>query len=248
MKKRVIALLVVMVCLLSMPVKVLAYNEEVKITKVEAAASKVTVEGTTDALAVMVQVRDKDGNILIMESTGTVDGKYAISLEQNLSLECEEEYTIYVADYEGGAWATESVTIEHAYGAYSYNNDATCEKDGTKTATCSVCNKKDTVADASHKATGHKDANNDGKCDVCGKKLFDPTTEEPTTAEPTTAEPTTAEPTTEAKPMEVVPGTTETQKEAPKTGDYTPIVLLATLMMLSGAGIVISKLENKEQK
>lgn len=34
----------------------------------------------------------------------------------------------------------------HRFGAYVYNNDATEEKDGTKTRTCSVCNYKETVA------------------------------------------------------------------------------------------------------
>lgn len=32
----------------------------------------------------------------------------------------------------------------HSYGKYTYNNDATYEKDGTETATCSTCGKKNT--------------------------------------------------------------------------------------------------------
>ncbi len=36
-------------------------------------------------------------------------------------------------------------TITHAFDDYVYNNDATTEKDGTKTKTCSVCGHKETV-------------------------------------------------------------------------------------------------------
>ena len=36
---------------------------------------------------------------------------------------------------------------EHTFGEYVSNNDATTEKDGTKTRTCSVCGKKETVTE-----------------------------------------------------------------------------------------------------
>ena len=35
--------------------------------------------------------------------------------------------------------------VTHSYGQYVYNNDATTQKDGTKTRTCSVCGEKQTV-------------------------------------------------------------------------------------------------------
>ena len=45
-----------------------------------------------------------------------------------------------------GSSYTESVpVIAHSFGDYIYNDDATTEKDGTRTATCSVCGKTDTV-------------------------------------------------------------------------------------------------------
>ena len=45
-----------------------------------------------------------------------------------------------------GSSYTEAVpVIAHSFGEYVYNDDATTEKDGTKTATCSVCGKTDTV-------------------------------------------------------------------------------------------------------
>ena len=47
-------------------------------------------------------------------------------------------------------------TITHKYGKYISNKDATCCKDGTKSAICSVCNEKDTVVDKGS-ALGHGD-------------------------------------------------------------------------------------------
>lgn len=45
-----------------------------------------------------------------------------------------------------GSSYTEAVpVIAHSFGEYVYNDDATTEKDGTKTATCSVCGVTDTV-------------------------------------------------------------------------------------------------------
>lgn len=45
-----------------------------------------------------------------------------------------------------GSSYTEAVpVIAHSFGEYVYNNDATTEKDGTKTATCFVCGTTDTV-------------------------------------------------------------------------------------------------------
>ncbi len=45
-----------------------------------------------------------------------------------------------------GSSYTEAVpVIAHSFGDYIYNDDATTEKDGTKTATCSVCGATDTV-------------------------------------------------------------------------------------------------------
>ena len=45
-----------------------------------------------------------------------------------------------------GSSYTEAVpVIAHSFGEYVYNDDATTEKDGTKTATCSVCGATDTI-------------------------------------------------------------------------------------------------------
>ena len=41
--------------------------------------------------------------------------------------------------------------LSHSYGDYVYNNDATTQKDGTETATCSACGKKNTRTKAGTK-------------------------------------------------------------------------------------------------
>lgn len=53
-----------------------------------------------------------------------------------------------------GSSYTEPISvIAHSFGDYIYNDDATTEKDGTKTATCSVCGKTDTITAEGTKKT-----------------------------------------------------------------------------------------------
>lgn len=57
--------------------------------------------------------------------------------------------------------------LGHSFTKYVSNNDATCEKDGTKTAKCDRCEEKNTVVDeGSKKQHNYKD----GECTYCGKK------------------------------------------------------------------------------
>lgn len=56
---------------------------------------------------------------------------------------------------------------DHTYIEYISNNDATCQKDGTKTATCIYgCGTTDTVTDKGTKKE-HNDSNGNGECDYC---------------------------------------------------------------------------------
>lgn len=77
-----------------------------------------------------------------------------------------------------GSSYTESVpTLSHSYGEYTYNNDATTENDGTKTATCAVCGATDTITAEGTKITEHThqyDSYSEGNygratCTICGK-------------------------------------------------------------------------------
>lgn len=64
----------------------------------------------------------------------------------------EEGVTTYTCSC--GSSYTEAVpVIAHSFGDYIYNDDATTEKDGTRTATCSVCGKTDTVTAEGTKKT-----------------------------------------------------------------------------------------------
>ena len=53
----------------------------------------------------------------------------------------------------GSSYTEPIPVIAHSFGDYVYNEDATTEKDGTKTATCSVCGKTDTVTAEGTKKT-----------------------------------------------------------------------------------------------
>ena len=49
---------------------------------------------------------------------------------------------------------------------YTYNNDASCQKAGTKTGTCADCGEEITIADEEHPQIDHN--YEDGKCTMCG--------------------------------------------------------------------------------
>ena len=70
--------------------------------------------------------------------------------------------------------------IAHSYGEYTYNNDATTENDGTKTATCALCGATDTITAEGTKITEHTHQYNSysegtygrATCTVCGKTAW----------------------------------------------------------------------------
>ena len=53
--------------------------------------------------------------------------------------------------WNGSSWDLLTQHANHTFGEYVSNNDATTEKDGTKTRECSVCGHKDTVTDEGSK-------------------------------------------------------------------------------------------------
>ncbi len=59
---------------------------------------------------------------------------------------------------------------DHSLGEYASDNNATCEADGTKTASCVYgCGLTDTVADEGTRQS-HTDADNDRHCDYCNRE------------------------------------------------------------------------------
>lgn len=103
-----------MVCLLMVAVPVYAKDKAVTISSASGTTTSVTVSGTTEALAVVVQVRDTENNIVLIHSMGTVDGKFTGTIDEDVALAASKEYTVYVADYEGSDWATTKITIPAA--------------------------------------------------------------------------------------------------------------------------------------
>ncbi len=108
--KNKLSLMLILICILAFSLTAYAKNEAVTINGAEATTSSVTVSGSTKALAVMVQVRDAEDNIIKMESFGTLDGSFSGTIDE-LTLKEDTEYTIYVADYEGGDWTTQTVKV-----------------------------------------------------------------------------------------------------------------------------------------
>ena len=95
--------------------------------------------------------------------TGSADDRKSIAVEvYNEPLvdaswhynTCSTESHTYLSAHdttcENCEWVRKTTT-DHTFGKYIYNNDATASKDGTKTRTCSLCGKKETIT-----ATGTK--------------------------------------------------------------------------------------------
>lgn len=101
-----------------------AAGETVTITSVSGTTTTVTVAGETQAAAVMVQIRDASDAIVAMQSFGTLDDNFSGSIT-GLSLTAGATYTVYVADYEGGPWATQTVTpVQAAPGGESGSSES----------------------------------------------------------------------------------------------------------------------------
>ncbi len=73
-----------------------------------------------------------------------------------------------------GCSVTDSTPHTHSWGEYIYNNDASCVKDGTMTASCLNCSERNTINDPKHPKTEHMWGeyiyNNDATCVNYGTK------------------------------------------------------------------------------
>ena len=111
-KKIISSLCLLVLCVLLLPVTVMAYNKSVTISSASGTNTSFNVKGETQALAVVVQLRDTDGNILAMQSFGTVSGVFDATINEGISLADATKYYAYVADYEGGDWAIAEFTVK----------------------------------------------------------------------------------------------------------------------------------------
>jgi LysM repeat protein len=105
-----LALLVLLGMLLFHPIHAHAANEDVTIASTSASTSSVSVSGETDALAVMCQVRDSNNQIVAMTSMPVNNGSFSGSVATP-ALTAGGTYKIYVADYEGGNFASEDLDV-----------------------------------------------------------------------------------------------------------------------------------------
>ena len=103
----------VIIGILIKPKTVSALNEDVAITSSSATGSSMTVSGTTNAKAVAVQIRNSAGTICGMGTLGVKDGAFSGTIS-NLRLP-NGDYKIYVADYQGGTWAIDEVTVTGSF-------------------------------------------------------------------------------------------------------------------------------------
>jgi LysM repeat protein len=88
-------------CALFLVLHVQAANKTVTVNSSSATTSAVSVTGTTEASAVIVQVRNANEEILGMESFAVIGGSFTGEVT-DLTLTDGTTYKIYVADYEGG--------------------------------------------------------------------------------------------------------------------------------------------------
>lgn len=112
--KKIISAITMIILLTCTSMPVMAANKSVVVSSGEATTGQVKVKGSTEALAVTIQLRSLDGNsIIAMTTVGTQDGKYSATME-GLALEAGEKYMLYVSDYEGGDWTVKEVTVPKA--------------------------------------------------------------------------------------------------------------------------------------
>lgn len=109
--RKCVVFMISMVCLLFIASPVYAKDKTVKISAASGTTSSMQISGETEALAVVVQIRNANNDILAIRSIGTVDGKFNETIEENITLEEGQTYTVYVADYEGSDWSTMKMTI-----------------------------------------------------------------------------------------------------------------------------------------
>lgn len=79
----------------------------------EGTKTSVEIEGTVDTdniYAVVIQIRDKSGEIIVMKSAGVTEKSFEAAFT-GLNLTAGSTYDIYAANYVGGAWTKAEVTI-----------------------------------------------------------------------------------------------------------------------------------------
>ncbi len=118
MKKKLIVLMLI-ICLTFQPViHTEATEPVVTITSASMTTNSASVSGTTSALAVMVRITDESGTIVVMQSFAVSESGTYSAVIRGVSF-ATGTYTVAVADYAGGEWATAEATVSApAYDPY----------------------------------------------------------------------------------------------------------------------------------
>lgn len=131
---------------------------------------------------VKIKQTDNKVNLVLTKVQGDVDFDFSIH-EHTFAKEWSMDKTHH------WKWSTCGHDVvgekaEHAMGEYVSNNDATSEKDGTKTKKCTVCNYAETVIDEGTKEHSHtfednwtNDATHHWKKSTCGHDVVNENTE-----------------------------------------------------------------------
>ena len=119
------------------------------------------------------------GILVSKEATTTTEAPHSHSYTSTVTKAstCTEDGIMTFICSCGDTYTEAIGKIAHSYGEYTYNNDATTENDGTKTATCALCGATDTITAEGTKITEHThqyDSYSEGNygratCTVCGK-------------------------------------------------------------------------------
>ncbi len=123
MRKRLIITIAMALMIIGIPMVSEAKDKDVTLSEATVTTTGASVRGTTEAPAVMVQIRDADDTIVAMESFAVVDSVFEGSIDQRLT--AGATYKIFVADYEGGEFTIESVTVAQQSQEASSGDDET---------------------------------------------------------------------------------------------------------------------------
>ena len=130
MKKTILAVLLTIVLSLFLPTAIMAgaKDNEITISSCTLTTSSIDITGTTGAKAVMVRVKDESNNIIILQSFAVQneddkeEGTFTVSIKETFA---EGTYNVSVADYEGGPWKTQSVTVNSSTSGESTSGEST---------------------------------------------------------------------------------------------------------------------------
>ena len=113
MKKKLILIMILAIVIALIPDVCKARNKDVTITSASITNGVANVSGITSAPAVMVQIRDTNGDIVAMMSTAVVNDRFSEGISGSYT--SSAIYSFYVADYEGGTFAVTQAAATVSY-------------------------------------------------------------------------------------------------------------------------------------